>query len=793
LSNANTATLTVTVTVDGAYTFRLVVTDDDGATDFDDVVLTVNPAIVNQAPTADAGANQSITLPVNSLTLTGTGTDPDGSIASYQWSKISGPTATLTNATTAVLSLSDLVEGTYILRLTVTDNGGLTATDDVIVTVLPALVNQPPVADAGVNKTLTLPTNTITLFGSASDADGTVVSYAWVQLSGPAGTLANENTPNLSLSNLLQGTYTFQLTVTDDDGATDSDNVTLTVNAVATNQNPVANAGTDKTITLPTNIANLTGTGSDADGSIVRYDWVKVSGPAVTLGATNQPTLSLSNLVEGVYVFRLEVEDDDGATDQDDVTVTVLPQATNQSPVVTAGADKTIFLPNNSVIITGTASDPDGSIVSYQWTQVAGTAAILVNETSATVTISGLAEGTYRFRLTVADNQAATSFDEVVVTVNPATANQPPIANAGPDVSIKLPTNFITLTGSATDIDGTIAGYSWIKVSGPSATLSNQATSDLTISNMVEGVYVFELTATDNSGDADTDLVQVTVLPAAVNTPPVVSAGADISISLPTNNTIITGTATDDGTIASLLWTKVSGPAATLSGDLTTTLTVTGLVEGTYVFQLTATDDGGLTDADQVTVIVLPEIQSTQPPTVDAGADQTIQLPTNTATVVALGDSPNGVIESYLWTQTGGEPVTVDLDSSTLILENLIAGSYSFSVLVTDNFGLTATDEVSVTVLEAELFAKPHNVFTPDNRGDITTETWTIDNADLLNGCEVVVYNRQGQRVYTSQGYPTPWDGTMNGKPVPDGAYFYVIKCSSQKSQTGSVTIVRAK
>lgn len=793
LSNANTATLTVTVTIDGTYTFRLVVTDNGGATDFDDVVLTVNPAIVNQAPIADAGANQSITLPLNSVTLTGTGSDPDGSIASYQWSKISGPTATLTNATTSVLSLSDLVEGTYTFRLTVTDNGGLTATDDVTVTVLPAAVNQPPVANAGVNKTLTLPTNTITLFGTGTDADGTVVTYAWVQLSGPAGTLANENTPNLSLSNLVQGTYTFQLTVTDDDGATDSDNVTVIVNAAATNQNPVANAGPDKTISLPTNITNLTGTGSDADGSIVRYDWVKVSGPTVTLGATNQPTLSLSDLVEGTYVFRLEVEDDDAATDTDDVTVTVLPQATNQAPVVSAGADKTIFLPNNSVIITGSASDPDGSIASYQWTQVAGAAAILVNETSATVTISGLAEGTYRFRLTVADNSAATSFDEVVVTVNAATANQPPIANAGADVSIKLPTNFITLTGSATDIDGTIAGYAWVKVSGPAATLSNQATSALTVSNMVEGVYVFELTATDNSGDSDTDPVQVTVLPAAVNTPPVVSAGADISISLPTNSTVITGTATDDGTIASLQWTQVSGAAAGLSGDITTTLTVTGLAEGTYVFQLTATDDGGLTDSDVVTVVVLPEIQSVEPPTVDAGDDQTIQLPESTATFVALGDSPNGVVESYEWTQTAGEPVTFDVDSSTLVLDNLVAGSYAFTVTVTDNFGLTATDEVSLTVLEAEPFAKPHNVFTPDNRGDITTETWTIDNADLLNGCEVVVYNRQGQRVYTSQGYPTPWDGTLNGKPVPDGAYFYVIKCSSQQSQTGSVTIVRAK
>ena len=68
-----------------------------------------------------------------------------------------------------------------------------------------------------------------------------------------------------------------------------------------------------------------------------------------------------------------------------------------------------------------------------------------------------------------------------------------------------------------------------------------------------------------------------------------------------------------------------------------------------------------------------------------------------------------------------------------------------------------------------------------------------IKNANLLDDCDIVVYNRQGQKVYASHGYPIPWDGTSNGGAVPDGAYFYVITCAGKTTQTGSVTIARLK
>lgn len=92
---------------------------------------------VNKPPTANAGADKTITLPTNNTQLAGTGTDPDGTISSYAWSKVSGGAATLSSTTSATTNVTGLVQGQYVFRLTVKDNGGATGTDEVNVVVNP--------------------------------------------------------------------------------------------------------------------------------------------------------------------------------------------------------------------------------------------------------------------------------------------------------------------------------------------------------------------------------------------------------------------------------------------------------------------------------------------------------------------------------------------------------------------------------------------------------------------------------------------------------------------------------
>ena len=147
-----------------------------------------------------------------------------------------------------------------------------------------------------------------------ADADGTVVSYNWQQISGPSGyNIANPNSPVTNVTGLVQGVYQFQLTVTDNNGATGSDIIQVTVNAAA-NIPPVANAGPDQTITLPLNSITLSGSGTDADGTVVGYKWTKISGPSsYNITNTTSAVTNVTGLVQGVYQFQLKVTDNQGS------------------------------------------------------------------------------------------------------------------------------------------------------------------------------------------------------------------------------------------------------------------------------------------------------------------------------------------------------------------------------------------------------------------------------------------------------------------------------------------------
>src|SRR5262249_16598319 len=152
-------------------------------------------------------------------------------ITAFAWTQTSGPrSATVAAPTSASTNITGLsTSGTYTFKLAVTDNQGAVGVDSVSVVVDPAAVvpNQAPVANAGVNLTVVLPTNTFTLNGSASsDADGSIATYAWSQLKGPnTANIGFPNSANSGVSGLVQGDYTFNLIVTDNKGLSASDTV----------------------------------------------------------------------------------------------------------------------------------------------------------------------------------------------------------------------------------------------------------------------------------------------------------------------------------------------------------------------------------------------------------------------------------------------------------------------------------------------------------------------------------------------------------------------------------------
>jgi len=189
-------------------------------------------------------------------------------------------------------------------------------------------MNEPPVANAGRDTTIILPTDSSTIDGRASyDPDGTIKEYRWSKISGPASFVLFQQEPGkATIKKLTTGIYQFELRVTDDGSLFASDTMTITVqNTMPNNYAPMANAGQDLTIVLPANTVMLDGSRSlDPDNNISTYTWSKISGPA-SFQITNPESAQTlaSSLVEGLYQFELKIADAGGLVSRDTMEVTV--------------------------------------------------------------------------------------------------------------------------------------------------------------------------------------------------------------------------------------------------------------------------------------------------------------------------------------------------------------------------------------------------------------------------------------------------------------------------------------
>ncbi len=585
----------------------------------------------NQTPVSVPGANQTISLPSTTGVLDGTGShDPDGVVVYYKWQQVSGPSAnTVLDPTYGQTRLSGLVAGTYVYSLTVTDNAWGTNTATVTVTVK-TTGNVAPTATAGNDPTITLPTSSTTLAGTATGNNGaTIKGLSWKQTSGPANaTIASPTSISTTVSGLtVAGTYGFSLTATDNNNLTATASVTVVVNAAATTTAvaPTVSAGKGDVITLPTSSITLTGTATgNAGATITALSWVQESGPATAAIAT--PT-SLSTAVTGMttagsYIFKLTATDNNGKTANGSMTVTVDPGASAVAPTVSAGKGEVITLPTSSISLTGTATGNDGATIkALSWVQESGPAtAVIATPTSLSTAVTGMTTaGSYIFKLTATDNNGKTANGSMTVTVDPAAStpatSSAPVTEVAPTVSagkgqvITLPTSSITLSGTATGNGGaTIKALSWVQESGPATAVIATPTS---LSSAVTGMktagsYIFRLTATDNNGKTANGSMTVTVDP-AVELAPTVNAGADPTIQLPTDSTLLKGTASanNGATITGVFWELISGPGfVKFSNEWALATTVSGLVAGTYVFELSVTDNNGKTSTSIVDVIV---------------------------------------------------------------------------------------------------------------------------------------------------------------------------------------------
>ena len=369
----------------------------------------------------------------------------------------------------------------------------------------PSSANKPPKAVAGPDQVITLPIDSVLLDGrQSSDPDGIISSYLWTKISGSASFIINNaHTERTILKDLAAGIYRFELKVTDNGGLSSKDTMQVMVDSVVTaNHPPIANAGADQIIILPTNTVTLNGSGSaDPDNNITGYTWTKISGPSfLSIANTNAVQSQVTNLVQGIYQFELKVTDVGGLFSKDTMQVIVNPaSSTNLPPVARAGTDISANydcgLNSATIILNGTAStDPDGTIVSYLWT---GPVAI-VNPNSATTQVSNLSLGTYEYILKVTDNNGATGLDTVLINVVAAMSRPLVPAQLVPIATLSETRPHITISAAGNKI--LFAGGQGIQ--GPCAStrvdIYDISTTTWTTAELSEGRYAMGAATTGN-------------------------------------------------------------------------------------------------------------------------------------------------------------------------------------------------------------------------------------------------------------------------------------------------------
>jgi len=700
----------------------------------------------NNIPVANAGIDQASETG-QIVTLDGSASsDTDGDALTFLWTVSSEPTGSsivLSDATGVTPTFTPLIAGMYTIALVVSDSVDDSPADQVVINVSAA--NSQPLANAGADQSGVVG-DVITLdASSSSDADGDVLSYSWVLVTVPTGSIATLSAGDVIMPTFIAdiaGTYTAELTV--NDGTIDSNIDSVTINIENLNTKPIAHAGSDQSVDTNTLVTLDGSASSDVDGDPLTWLWSLTTIPVGSNAQLSDNTVvdpTFTPDIAGQYIAQLIVNDLEADSDPDSVIVNAV--TPNTIPIANAGADQSDFVGSLITLDGSASSDADGDPLSFSWSLIAVPAtssATLDNSAISTPAFTLDVPGDYIAQLIVNDGQANSVPDEAIIS----TQNSRPVANAGVDQSVTIGDTFQLDASASTDADGDALSWQWSITSQPTdstATLSDEQIENPTFDADEIGFYIFQLIVNDGALDSDPVTQTLQVNPTETIE---ITLGAPVDF-LVTNQASLDFT----GSLNHEAKLTIDGETVTVQSDLSFTHTVTLQNEGVNTIELEATDAVNEQDtlSRQITldtIIPVPPLPGQITVSVpDANSQVTIvgsngsveafaevhiiNLTTNEVTIVTA--DANGAFTVQVNGQSGDDYSIVAIDS---------AGNQSTATIVTEvpfPPAITSTPNISATI-DVEY---TYQVVANDPNGDALTYNLTqaplglnIDNTGLI-------------------------------------------------------------
>ena len=680
VSNATSQLTTFTapaVDSDVTVTFVLSVSDGTNTDVTDQVAITIQDVPTNIPPTVDAGQDQVVDEG-DAVTLNGTASDLEGDQLTYLWSHDSVLPITVSNATSQLTTFTAPAvdsDVTVTFVLSVSDGTNTDVTDQVAITIQDVPTNIPPTVDAGQDQVVD-EGDAVTLNGTASDLEGDQLTYLWshdsvlpITVSNATSQLTTFTAPAVD----SDVTVTFVLSVSDGTNTDVTDQVAITIQDVPTNIPPTVDAGQDQVVDEG-DAVTLNGTASDLEGDQLTYLWSHDSVLPITVSnATSQLTTFTAPAVDSdvTVTFVLSVSDGTNTDVTDQVAITIQDVPTNIPPTVDAGQDQVVD-EGDAVTLNGTASDLEGDQLTYLWSHDSVLPITVSNATSQLTTFTAPAvdsDVTVTFVLSVSDGTNTDVTDQVTITIQDVPTNNPPTVDAGQDQTVNEG-DAVTLNGTASDHEGDHLTYLWSHDSVLPITVSN-ATSQLTTFTAPavdsDVTVTFVLSVSDGTNTDVTDQVTITIQDVPTNNPPTVDAGQDQVVD-EGDAVTLNGTASDlEGDQLTYLWSHDSVLPITVSNATSqlTTFTAPAVDSDVTVTFVLSVSDGTNTDVTDQVTITIQDVPTNNPPTVDAGQDQTVNEG-DAVTLNGTASDHEGDHLTYLWSHDSVLPITVSNATSQL-------------------------------------------------------------------------------------------------------------------------------